>query len=261
MPASKTTLRVGGGRGQRTPLVAAENLSILASNRTLNYTGAIPLLPEIGWNGGASITQLIEVGKQNKTLTLNADVFYTWFTTKLVADLDVSPQEAVFLLNQGSSSLSVLAQADYELFKNFEIRLAYKYLNAQEQFSAGLNQSYLIPKHRGFVNLAYKTKNNWKFDFTTNWFGKKRLPVSTSNPPEFEQETFSPSFVTVNTQINKEFKNGLEVFVGCDNLLNFRQINPIVSAENPQSIYFDTNYTWGPIFGRNIYAGLYYTLE
>lgn len=261
MPADQTTLRIGGGRGQRTPLVAAENLSILASNRVLNYTGVSSLLPEVAWNSGASITQLLEVGSNDHVLTLTADAFYTWFDTKLVADLDVSPQEAVFLLNQGSRSFSLLTQADYELFENFDVRLAYKYLDAQEQFTGGLAQSYLIPKHRAFINLAYKTENKWKFDVTTNWFGEKRLPVSVNNPIEFQQTENSPSFITINSQINKEFKNGLEIFVGVDNLLNFRQDNPIVNPNDPSSVYFDTNYTWGPIFGRNIYAGLYYTIE
>ncbi len=261
MPADKTTFRIGGGRGQRTPLVAAENLSVLASNRSLNYTGVSQLLPEVAWNSGASITQYFEVGANKRVLTLSADAFYTWFDTKLVADLDVSPQQAVFLLNQGSRSFSFLTQADYELFENFDIRLAYKYLDAQEQFTGGLAQSYLIPKHRAFINLAYKTAKNWKFDLTTNWFGEKRLPISASNPVEFQQLENAPSFITVNTQINKEFKNGLEIFVGCDNLFNFRQDNPIVNPSDPNSIYFDTNYTWGPIFGRNIYAGLYYTIE
>jgi outer membrane receptor for ferrienterochelin and colicins len=258
MPAEQTTLRIGGGRGQRTPFVAGENLSVLASNRLVDFSGVDQLLPEIAWNTGASISQNIEIGE--RLLRLNIDGFFTWFDTKLVADLDANAQRAILLLNEGSRSFSLLGQVDYSLFKGFDVRLAYKYLNAQERFVNGLDFSYRMPNHRAFLNLAYATENNWKFDLTTNWFGSKRLPNSNDMPVAFQQAERSPDFFTVNAQINKTFKNGLEVFVGGDNLLNFRQSNPIVNAQNPFSAYFDSNFVWGPIFGRNLYAGLYYRI-
>ncbi len=259
MPAPLTTLRIGGGRGQRTPLVVNENLSVFASNRNMNFGGVAALAPEIGWNAGASVSQSIEIGE--RLLVFNVDAFYTWFETKMVTDLDFDPQQAVFLLNRGSRSFSLLSQVDYEPLENLKVRVAYKYLDAQEQFLDGLAQSYLIPEHRAFANLAYSTAKQWKFDLTVNWFGQKRLPDTGRNPSAFRRPDYSPAFFTLNAQINKTFKNGLEVFAGCDNLLNFRQEDPILSADNPQGRYFDTNFTWGPVFGRNIYAGLYYTLR
>lgn len=259
MPSKLTTLRIGGGRGQRTPNVIAENLNVLASSRALVLNqGNLVTNPEIGWNSGASISQGIPMG--DKKITINVDAFYTWFESKLVTDLDVSPNAAFFKLAQGSRSFSLLSQVDYELFSNFDVRLAYKYLDAQDMFVNGLDQSYLIPTHRSFVNLAYSTESQWKFDLTVNWFGKKRLPDTESSPAEFQQAGYSDDFFTVNAQINKVFKNGLELFAGVDNLLNYKQPSPIVNAENPYMPYFDTNFTWGPIFGRNVYVGLYYTL-
>ena len=258
MPTEMTTLRIGGGRGQRTPNVIAENLGILASSRTMNFTGVRSILPEVGWNVGASIDQDVPVGERKIDFTV--DAFYTWFETKLVTDLDFDRQTAYFTLPEGSESLSILAQADYEPFERFETRLAYKYLDARDQFLNGADQSYLIPKHRAFANLAYSTANNWKFDFTVNWYGSRRLPNSGAAPAEYQRSSRSPDFVTLNAQINKAFGNGMELYAGVNNLLNFRQENPIVSAANPAGPYFDSNYTWGPIFGRNIYAGLYYRL-
>jgi outer membrane receptor for ferrienterochelin and colicin len=259
MPIENTTLRIGGGRGQRTANVAAENLNILASSRTTDYSRALPLMPEVAWNSGFSVSQNIPIG--NKFLKLNADAFYTWFENKVVADLDRDPTMAFFLNSEGSQSFSVLAQADYELFKNFEWRLAYKYLDSRDQFLDGLAQSYLIPQHRAFTNFAYRTSGKWKFDLTVNWFGEKRLPSTSLSLVEFQRPDYSQDFFTVNAQINKTFKNGIEVFAGVDNLLNFRQDDPIINAQNPNDAYFDTNFAWGPIFGRNIYIGLYYTLE
>ncbi len=258
MPGELTTLRLGGGRGQRTANVISENLNVLASSRNLLYGNKLNQLPEIGWNTGASISQVIPVGEKKATLVV--DAFYTWFENKLVADLDVDPNTAIFFMTEGSRSFSLLGQVDYELVKNLELRLAYKYLNSMDRFTQGLDQSYLIPNHRAFTNLAYRTKNLWKFDLTLNWFGEKRLPSTEASPAEFRQPQHSPDFFTVNAQINKEFKNGLEIYAGVDNLLNYKQDKPIVNSEDPYAPYFDTNFTWGPIFGRNIYVGLYYTL-
>lgn len=262
MLSEHTTFRLGGGRGQRTPNLLNESLSVLASSRTLFFNstnnGQI-LAPEIAWNTGASITQDIHIGKKEVDLTV--DAFYTWFDNKLVTDLDVDPTQAYFINSQGSRSFSLLTQVDYEVIKNLDMRLAYKYLDAQEQFVGGLSQSYQIPKHRAFANFAYLTESQWKFDATINWFGAKRLPVTLNSPSEFQRDEDSPDFFTVNMQIDKGFKNGLELYIGVENLLNFRQIDPIVNAQNPNSPYFDTNFTWGPIFGRIIYAGLYYRLE
>ncbi len=259
MPTENTTFRLGGGRGQRTANAVAENLNILASSRTLNFTDALPIQPEVAWNSGFSVSQNIPIG--SKFLKLNADAFYTWFENKLVVDLDRDPTQAFFINTRGSQSFSFLAQADYEVFKNFEWRLAYKYLDARDEFLDGQAQSYLIPTHRAFTNFGYRTDKGWKFDLTVNWFGEKRLPKTDLSPAQFQRSEYSDDFFTVNAQINKTFKNGIEIFAGVDNLLNFRQDDPIINAENPNDAYFDTNFAWGPIFGRNIYAGLYYTLE
>jgi hypothetical protein len=249
-----TTFRVGGGRGQRSPNFIAENYSVLASNRTLIFTDSVQ--PEIAWNGGISLDQFIPV-KGNKQIRLTADVFYTYFNSKQVIDLDVSALQAYYIMSQGSESLSAMAQADYTWFEGFETRLAYKYLRSLDQFINAKDWAYQVPRHRAFVNVNYQTKKEWKFDATLNWFGAKRQPSTLLSPEAFQRRAYSPNFSTVNLQINKTLKR-FEFFVGVNNLLNFRQGNPIVNAQNPFGNYFDSNFTWGPIFGRMAYAGLYY---
>ncbi len=251
-----TTFRLGGGRGQRTPNFIAENYNVLASSRSLNFSNKV--LPEVAWNSGFSVDQFIPV-KGTKQIRLVADVFYTYFERKQVTDLDLSALEAFLINSRGSESLSVMAQADYTWFEGFESRLAYKYLRALDQFVDSKNWVYQVPRHRAFLNLAYETQNQWKFDATFNWFGQKRQPSTATSAQPFQREEFSPSFNTVNLQVNKSFQR-LEFFVGVTNLFNFRQDNPIVNAENPFHPYFDSNFTWGPIFGRMTYAGLYYRI-
>lgn len=251
-----TTLRLSGGRGQRTPNRLAENASLLASNRKL-YFSDLNLRPEIAWNAGFSWNQNIIIGDQ--LFIWNTDLFYTWFESKMVSDLDYDPLSAFILNRQGSRSFSALSQIDYSPTSNLEFRLAYKYLRAEENFLQGIDLNYGIPEHRAFLNASYQSNSKWKFDLTLNWFGSKRLPSTNESPEAFRQDDFSPSYFTVNSQINKEWKH-FDFFIGVDNLFNFRQENPIVNAPNPNDAYFDSNFIWGPIFGRNFYLGVYYRL-
>lgn len=249
-----TTLRLSGGRGQRSPNRLAENSSALASSRTIRFVDPYRV-PEIAWNSGFSWSQNIILGEQ--LIRWNTDLFYTWFESKLIMDLDYDPREAYIYNRSGSNSFSLLSQLDFSPIENLDFRLAYKYLKSQENFLEGLDYAYLIPEHRAFLNTSYDLKEAWKFDLTLNWFGRKRLPNTKLSPDEFQQVDWSPSFFTVNSQINYSWKN-LELFAGVDNLFNFQQENPIVSADSPFGPYFDSNFVWGPIFGRNIYLGLYY---
>lgn len=58
-------------------------------------------------------------------------------------------------------------------------------------------------------------------------------------------------------QLKRKLKN-LELYTGVENLLNFTQSNPIISAQNPYSEFFDASIIWGPITGRMFYVGLKY---
>ncbi len=70
----------------------------------------------------------------------------------------------------------------------------------------------------------------------------------------------SPSFFSFNGQITRSFLKW-DVYLGGENLANFRQQNPIVDAANPYSANFDAAMMWGPVVGRVIYAGVRYRLE
>jgi hypothetical protein len=61
-------------------------------------------------------------------------------------------------------------------------------------------------------------------------------------------------------QVNKNFEY-IELYVGLENLLNFRQDNPIISSNDPFGPYFDTSFIWGPTKGREFYAGFRFLLK
>ncbi|MDR9398524.1 MAG: TonB-dependent receptor [Salibacter sp.] len=95
---------------------------------------------------------------------------------------------------------------------------------------------------------------------TINRIGQKRLPITSSNPKEYQLDEKSSSYWTVNTQVSKTWKD-FDLYVGAENLLNYRQPNPILASDEPFSDYFDASMVWGPVFGRVAYIGFRYKLK
>lgn len=253
-----TTLRIGGGRGMRTANVITENISGLASGRDFAILGSNTIQQERAWNVGASVSQVFLLFDRGATVSV--DGFFTWFENKMIADYDLRPYEYSVYFAEGSRSTSLLAQLDFEPLENLEVRVAYKYLDARDAFTGGEDQSFGVPTHRGFLNLGYHLdESGWKFDATYNWYGSRRL-LSTEYYSE-PLDNYSPSFSMVHLQVNKRFGKEWDVYAGVENLLDYRQENPILNADNTNSRSFETNRVYGPIFGRMLYLGFYYNFN
>ena len=262
----KTALRLSGGRGQRTANVIEENISYLVSSRLLilkpNEAAqgkGYGFLPEIGWNSGIGINTGFKILGEDGTLS--ADFFNTWFERQVVVDADQSPLY-LFIYNQNGHSQAMSAQVDYNqtLGKRFDLRISYKYTDAQTRYTTGTFQRPFVSPHRALFNLAYHSrKNKWMIDGTANYISCKRLPDSRSNPVEFQALSHSPDYVNVHAQITRNLKRWA-VYIGVENLLDVYQQNQIISASDPHSPYFDASYSWGPNFGRMVYAGFRYRI-
>lgn len=262
--SDKTTLRASVGRGQRTANIFAENISLLATNRQILFANqqsgeAYGFEPNVAWNFGLNLTQEFRFNYRPATLLL--DFYRTSFEDQVVIDVDTPGQVTFLGLDGQSYSNSLQAELNYELARRFDVRLAYRWINVQTDFQNGLNTKPLIAKNRAFINLAYKTKNSWAFDLTTQWVGEQRLPDTSTSPEAFRLVEYSPDYALVNAQITKSFKKGWDVYVGGENLGNYQQDNPIVSADNPFGQYFDSSIVYAPIFGRMIYAGVRFKIE
>jgi hypothetical protein len=101
-------------------------------------------------------------------------------------------------------------------------------------------------------------------DFTNQFNGEKRLPSTDSNPLEYKVANYSPLFFNVLGQITfntKIYSNNFNIYLGVENLLNYKQSNPIISSDLPFNKYFDASMVWGPIYGRMLYLGLRYKIK
>lgn len=259
----RTILRLSAGRGFRTANIFAESQQYFASNRSIqilqNGGNIYGLKPEVAWNFGASLQQEFKIFGRKSTII--ADFFRTDFQDQVIADLDRSPQQLVFYNLDGKSfAHSLQTQWDFMPFKNFEVRLAYKYYDVQADYLEGRREIPFMAKNRGFVNLAYATdKDNkdgfWSFDTTLNWIGKQRLPDTSTNPEAFQLPAYSASYAVLNAQISRNFNKKIRMYVGGENLTSYYQKNAIVDVKNPFGNYFDGGMVYAPVMKANIYIG------
>ena len=270
-PWKEATFRLSAGRGKRAANVIAENQQLLASSRQLHIIGGdggklYGLNPEIAWNYGASFLQAFKIWGKNAELSV--DFYRTHFDNQVVVDLDHSPQQALFYNLDGKSfANSLQAEVSITPVKGLDFKAAYKYYDVQTQFTKGQLEKTLTPKHRWFANIAYETpdtqENNhsqWKFDVTFNWLGEQRLPTTATNPLAYRLSDYAPSFATLNAQITRVFSKTFEVYVGGENITNYKQANGILAADAPFGAYFDSTMQYAPAFGQMYYAGMRFKL-
>jgi outer membrane receptor for ferrienterochelin and colicins len=268
-PWEKSVFRFSAGRGKRAANIFAENQNLFASSRTfsvLDTKGEVyGLDPEIAWNYGLSFTQNFRLFGMNADTTV--DFYRTDFQNQAVVDVMSSPQDVIFYNLKGKSYANSL-QLDFnlEIIKHLNLRTAYKYYDISTDYLSGSYQRPLQAKHRFFANMEFATHivekgRQWKFDYTVNWLGKQQLPYTASNPTQDQLPEFSPSFAVMNAQITRTFSSTFEMYVGGENIGNYRQDKAILGADNPFGPNFDTSIIYAPVFGQMYYAGLRFKIK
>lgn len=273
-PWGKGVLRASAGRGKRSANIFAENQPLFASSRAfdiLDTNGKIyGLDPEIAWNYGLSFNQGFSIF--GRKADVGFDFYKTDFKNQVVVDLYTAPaipgthQVLFYNLNGKSYANSLQLDFNVELAKHLDLRTAYKYYDIQTDYLSGRSERPLQAKHRFFGNLAYETHigekgKQWKFDFTYNWMGEQKLPETASNPVQDRLPEYSPSYSLMNAQITRTFSSTFEVYVGGENIGNYKQEKAILGNENPFGPTFDASIIYAPVFGQMYYAGLRYKIK
>lgn len=253
-----TDLRLTGGKGWRVPNYMIDNVSLMATSR--DWVAPLETKPEVSWNMGGSIVQRIKMGKRNASLTV--DFYHTFFENQLIIDRDENINQVIFRNLEGKSfSNSFQAELSIPVTKTIDLRMAYKYLDVRSSYGGELRQRVMVPKHRGFMNLAYTTRNKrWEYDLTLNVVGPSRLPNSLLPDSTITTDTESQVYPLLSGQITHVYKKW-DFYLGGENLLNYTQKDPIIDAANPFSTTFDATRIWAPVYGINVYFGIRYSLE
>ena len=247
-PSDQTVVRFSSGKSYRLPNLITENISHLASSRSVNFSQNLGI--EKAWNFGVNITHCFYVF--DREATFNADAYRTQFESQVVVDIENQHQLKFYNLNGESYSNSFQFDLSYSLIDNLELKMAYKINQVYSTYENVKKLVPLVPKERALFNLGYSTdhKNKWLFDVTLNYIGESRIPEHNKL-----NNTFSNPFSVMNAQITKKYDN-FDIYLGTENFLDYTQDNPILDSQNPFGNNFDASIIWAPIMGRFVYTGI-----
>jgi len=252
-------LRASAGRGFRSPYAITDNIGVLSTGRRLLFEGT-PVLEE-AWTYGLNLTFDLPFGFEEAS-TFSVEYFRTDFKKQLIADQEIMWDAAVpsiVFYNLDGRSFTNTYQADLttELFRGFTLLATFRYNQSKVELKGqGLVDRPLTSKYKGVLNLQYTTPSStWVFDVTGQLNGPARIPSFKA----IQEEVYSPVFPMFYAQITYKI-NKVEIYAGGENLLNYRQPNAILSADDPFSPSFNASVIWGPLMGTRIYGGLRFTL-
>ena len=254
-------VRASAGKGFRTANILAENNFLLSSSRKMNI--AENLDQEEAWNTGLNLSFYIPLF--GKELSLNGEWYYTNFLKQVVVDMDSDPHAVGFYNLDGKSySNSFQVEATYPFFRGFTLTAAYRYTDAKTDYrnAEGVTRRLkkpLVSDYKALATASYQTPlKKWQFDLTGQFNGGGRMPTPDATNPLWEPN-FN-AYTVVNAQITRYFRRW-SIYIGAENLFDYKQSHPIIDAENPRGDSFDGSMVWGPVHGRKIYAGLRFNIS
>ncbi len=252
VPFDWMTIRASSGKGYRTPHALAENHYLLTSGRQLVDSVT---RHEEAWNSGLSMAFYIPAG--DRTVTLNAEYYYTDFINQAVVDYDSDPMRIV-IADLVGRSFSHTAQVDatYDITEDLNILAAFRYNYVRCTYDGRLLEKPLQSRYKGLVTLSWKPMLAlWQIDLTLQLNGGGRIPAYLDADGTLVSGEEFPAYPQLNLQVTREFRH-FSLYVGGENLTNYRQPNPVVNAANPWSSTFDPTLIWGPVHGIMAYAGI-----
>ena len=241
-------LRFSAGKGYRTPRPMLDSHTLMASSRDIILDDK--LKQEEAWNYGATASFDIDIF--DKCLIINLEYYYTNFINQIVTDLDTDAHQVHFYNLDGISySHTLQIDATYPFFEGFSLLGAFRYNDVKTTINGVLREKPLSSRYKGLVTATYKTPLEiWQFDVTLQINGGGRMPDGFG--------TFD-AYPVLNAQILKWFRWG-NIYMGGENLTNFKQKNPIIGCHDPFGDNFDATMIYGPIDGIMFYGGIKWKL-
>lgn len=267
-PDDFTMLKFSAGHGARTANILADNSYLLASINSVYVNNKLlvehpeeldRLDMEQAWNFGVQLNRkFILFGRM---LNINLDYYRTDFTNQVVVDNETEAGKVNFYNLDGDSySNCYQVEVKYELIPRLDVTGAYRYNDVKSTIGGELKRAALQSKFKGLLNLSYYTNmKKWQFDFTAQFNGPGRIPLNPAIPSDRQNDEFD-TFTVMNAQVTKFFRKW-SIYVGCENLGDFTQSNPILGADNPWSSGFDSSKIWGPVHGRKFYVGVRFAID
>lgn len=260
VPLEKFVIRLSAGSGRKAANIFAENQTLFTTNRAIKIESSdgkiYGLDPEKAWNYGLGLSKSFYIGDPHQ-ITLSADYYITQFTNQVVVDFEKPREVSFYNLEGESTAKSFQIELDYYFRDYLNFRAAYKNYNVKMDYKSGFLQKPLLAKNRFFANLGWESKPNlvgkqWRYDLTYHYVGAQRLVHNLIDRPR----GFSPKYSLWTTQLTYVLSEKFEIYLGGENIGNYRQPSPIIGSVDPFGVDFDAAQVYAPVFGRMIYTGL-----
>ena len=258
-----TVLRLSAGLGYRRASVYTDNIWMLATGRKIMVTDLNDDI-EQALTAGGSLTQYLKLGGYADA-TISFDYFRTQLFNTVLADQEFGGdlKDQIQVYNTDGRSFSDTYQVDFQWtpVKGLDLFATYRYTNAKVSLMregvSHLVERPLTSRYKTLLNVQYATPfRRWVFDVTAQYNGPMRRPSLDGN---LEQSVLSPAYPMFYAQVSHKIRD-VEVYVGCENILDYMQDDPILNAADPFSPAFNSSSVWGPLMGRKFYIGLRYNL-
>ncbi len=259
-PGEWTTVRLNAGRGFRLVNLFTEDHAALTGARNVMISNE--LKPEQSYNANLNLNHVYVLG--NSMGTFDMDLFYTYFTNKIIPDYDTDPNLIIYDNLEGNAVVrGMSASIDQNVGNNLKLKVGATYQDVYEYVqmeNGALDRTYqlFVPK----LSLTFANSYTWKKrNVTFDWIGRV---VGPQQLPEFDEPfrrpTTSPWFTIQNFQITKKFENkGLQIYGAVRNIFNYTQPSPLIAPEAPFGDAFDTSYAYGPLQTRRFVIGIRYS--
>jgi outer membrane receptor for ferrienterochelin and colicins len=269
-PNKENTFRLSIGNGFRVVNLFTEDHAALTGAREVIIKNE--LKPEASWN--VNLNYATTKVHSNGYIGFDASIFYTYFTNKIVGDFLTDPELIIYdNLDGHAVSKGITINTDISFINGLKLISGVTFMDVY-QMTKGSNgelkrtHQLFAPKISGTYSVSYSIDPiGLTIDLTGRLNGPMHLPVV----PNDYRPGKSPWYTIMNIQVTKTFSNGLELYTGLKNLLNFIPKDPLlrpfdpfdknVTVNNPNGYTFDTSYNYAPIQGIKGFAGLRYTFQ
>ncbi len=260
-----TTVRASAGLGHRTSNVITDNIGILATGREIIFVDSTTSAfdrQERAVTFGGSLTQRFGI-LNGGDATISVDYFRTSFSSSVVVDQEWdSSTIRIYGSSQPSTTDSYQVDFTWTPVARLDIFATFRYTDTSVTLDRPDGSLYsverpLVSRYKGLLNLQYATNmRRWTFDATAQLNGPSRLTVQDG---AVESSEYSPLYPMFYAQISRRVRSW-DIYVGCENIGNYMQENPIISADAPFSTDFNSSVVWGPLMGRKFYIGARFNL-
>ncbi|WP_053970671.1 TonB-dependent receptor [Mangrovimonas sp. ST2L15] len=275
-PTDEDIVRINAGTGFRVVNLFTEEHAALTGARDVILEEALE--PEESYN--VNINYLKKIYATNGMMfTLDASVWYTYFTNQIVPDYETNPNQIIYdNLDGHAISQGVSLNLDAVFAHGIKANIGATFQEVNQFENGEKNRQLLTERFSGNWGATYKHyPTNLSLDYTGSIYGSMLLPTLGELDPRSDE---SPIWSLQNIQVTYDGLQNIEFYCGVKNILNWtpgkkepfliaRADDPfdehvdfdsdghvIPTPDNPYALTFDPSYVYAPNQGRRLFFGM-----